>query len=55
MRSLRTSLGSQAAAALDFAWLFVEFATAHFFLDPATFYQFSESADRLLYRFTVAY
>ena len=47
------ALGSQTAATLDFAWLFVKLPTAHLFFNTASLNQFSESAHRFLNRFPV--
>lgn len=51
----RSSLGSQTAASFDFTGFFIEFAATHLLLDATSLYQFSESSDRLLNRFTVSY
>ena len=48
------AFGTQAGAALDFAWLLVEFANTHFLLNAAAFDQLAETADGFLGRFLVA-
>ena len=53
--TLRTSLGSQASAAVGFRWLLVVLAASHFFFDATSFDQFAKSSDCLLNRFLLAY
>ena len=48
------ALRSQTSPALGFAGLLIEFANAHFFLDPAPLHQFAEAADGLLGRFAIS-
>jgi len=48
------TLSPQLGATFGFAGLFVVLAAAHFFLNSAALNQFSESADGLSNRFTIA-
>ncbi len=47
------TLGTKAGAAFGFTRLFVVFAAAHFFLDAASFDQFSETTNGFLNRFAI--
>jgi hypothetical protein len=46
-------LSAETSSSLDLAWLFVELANPHFFLDSAPLNQFPETADGLLGRLLI--